>query len=86
MNGRVEFIYINLHILRNYIIFCSQSDGVCVRCIQVQFLEYITVDNLDMDERAGIPRRLFTGTHLWKGVKKGEGASQSRICVTVGFK
>jgi hypothetical protein len=71
MNGGVEFIYINLHILPNYIIFCSQSDGVCVRCIQVQFLEYITVDNLDMDERAGIPRRLFTGTHLWKGVEKG---------------
>lgn len=71
MNGRVEFIYINLHILRNYIIFCSQSNGVCVRYMQVQFLEYITVDNLDMDERTGMPRRLFTGTHLWKGVIKG---------------
>jgi len=38
-------------------------------------LEYITVDNLDMDERASIARRLFTGTHLWKGVKKKGGRS-----------
>jgi hypothetical protein len=35
-------------------------------------LEYITVDNLDMDERAAIPHRLFTRTHLWKGVKRKE--------------